>query len=98
LFGETYVSNNFATITISCRLAIYHWKGFKEGYKFVVQRTSIRIFNFYEKNYDHTKIQTHSLLRGRGCSMGQFTSLLFRGLGKIPRPTMCPGEHGFKLP
>jgi hypothetical protein len=57
---ETYVPNLFVIITISClflyRLTTYHWKGFKEGYNFVVGNTSNQ--NSYAKitikqNFEH---------------------------------------------
>jgi hypothetical protein len=44
--GETYVPNFLAirdiSYVFSYRLAIYHWKGFKDSYNFVVGNNSIR--------------------------------------------------------
>jgi hypothetical protein len=57
---ETYVPNFFVITTISClflyRFMTYHWKGFKEGYNFVVGNTSN--YNSYAKimikqNFEH---------------------------------------------
>ncbi len=71
---ETYVSNIFAIIIISClflyMLVTHHWKGFKEIYNFVIGSTLIKIIY---KSCNHKKFRTHLFPKEHGCSLGNLT-------------------------
>jgi hypothetical protein len=91
------------------KLVIYHLKGFKEIYNFVIENTSFKI----HMSYDHTKFQTHLFSKdivapqgnlspyflGTWLALGSYSCSKGKGTSKLPlRATISLKKEKPKLP